>query len=291
MSYAEYMRTKAAGRAVVLETRKPTDSSTHTLKKKQIASRIFPVGGKFVGSTITATDRPGDNHAARSYVKPSGKPADSSSYTNYRGALAINNDKAAVRGRIVQNNDRAHCIIPALPTPYFNGCGVNNGGLRQANTVSLSGSDFARQQIAAQLSRNPIPHSEPGSKPAGPVFVDNTISLNGYSNCQVGCPPPARALANHHQKDIRAPQPLHNPNPPSQANGRMARMGLPVTQQRVYKAGAYVVKQPTYNLGGTKHHGNDLHVNPKRHIVRYQGPHGAPPQLKINQPMQGNVKP
>ena len=291
MSYAEYMRTKAAGRAVVLNTRKPTDSSMMTLKKKQMASSVFAVGGNPVGSTIAVMDRSGNSNAARSYVKPSGKSANSSAYTDYLGAMAIRNDAAAARGRIVQNNDPANCNTPALPTPYFNGCGVNNGGLRQANTVSLSGSDFVRQQIAAQLSRNPIPHSEPGSKPAGPVFVDNTISLGGYSNCQVGCPSPARELANHHQKDIRAPQPLYNPNPPSQANGRMAVMGLPVTQQPSYKAGAAIPRPKTYNLGGTKKHGNDFNVNPARNIVRYQGPPGSKPHLRLNQPIYGQVKP
>jgi hypothetical protein len=296
MSYAEYMRTKAVGRAVVLETRKPTDSSMQTLKKKQMASRVFALGGNFVGSTITGTDRPGDIHASRSYVKPTGNPADSSAYTNYRGAMAIQNDKAAARGRIIQNNDPANCNTPALPTPYFNGCAVNNGGLRKANTVSLSGSDFVRQQMAAQLATNPIPHNEAGSKPAGPVAVNDNLWVSGYTNCanggSNGGSKYSSILANHSQKDIRAPQPRYNPNPPSQANGRMALMGLPVTQQNAYKAGAAVLRRiPNFNLGGTKHHGNDFNVNPARNIVRYQGPPGSNPHLRLNQPMQGNVKP
>ena len=296
MSYAEYMRTKAAGRAVVLETRKPTDSSMMTLKKKQMASRIFAVGGNFVGSTITGTDRPGDIHASRSYVKSTGNPADSSAYTNYRGAMAIQNDTAAVRGRIIQNNIPANCNTPALPVPYFNGCKVNNGGLRQANTVSLSGSDFIRQQIAAQLATNPIPHNEPGSKPAGPLAVNDNLWVSGYTNCANGGSNGGSKyrsiLANHLQKEIHVPQHRYNPNPPSQANGSMAPMGLPVTQQNAYKAGAALPRRvPRFNLGGTKKHGNDLFVNQKQNIVAYKGPPGGRPHLRLNQPMQGNVKP
>ena len=633
MSYAEYMRTKAAGRAVVLDTRNTTDSSMQTLKKKQMASRIFATGGNFVGTTITATDRPGENHANRSYIKSTGNPADASAYTNYRASQAINNDAAAARGRIIQNvniltsrsgiipdwilspntlfatgsamniaygngiwvavgedisgngnnilytsdpasgwsvapgtpfglsgygngiaygngiwvavgldgsasaesilytsdpsttwsvspgnpfgntgygsgvaygnskwvvvgsdgsgaggnilystnpasawslspgtpftttgygngiaygngtwvavgkdgsatpknimyasdpstgwsyvpglpfssnaaaygyavtyansiwvavgkdasgtgknimyasdptiawsfspvlpkkpfgnggsgygvaygngvwiavgndgagsrenvlyttnpaiawkssspsftnrglaityandmwimggtnyNNTNYNIVfgtegtsisntPALPTPYFDGCNVNNDGLRQSNTVSLSGSDFMRQKIAAQLCANPIPHNEAGSKPAGPVFVDDTISLNGYSNCAQG----ARRLPNHLQKEIRDYQHNYNPNPPSQANGAFAVKGEPVTQQNAYKAGAALPRRkPTFNLGGTKHHGNDLNVNQRQVPVAYKAPLGAPAQLKINDPMQGNIKP
>jgi hypothetical protein len=296
MSYAEYMRTKAAGRAVVLETRKPTDSSMMTLKKKQMASRVFPVGGNFVGSTITGTDRPGDIHASRSYVKPRGKPSSSSAFTDYRGAMAIYDDSAAKRGKLTQNNNPATCITPPLPTPYFNGCGVNNGGLRATNTVSLSGSDFARQQIAAQLSRNPIPHNAPGSKPAGPVAVNDNLRVNGYTNCANGGSGGGNScrniLANHSIKDIRAPQPSYNPNPPSRGNGAFAPMTVPVTQQNAYKAGAAIPRRiPNFNLGGTKKHGKDLFVNQKEKIVTYKGPAGAKPHLRLNQPMQGNVKP
>jgi hypothetical protein len=282
MSYSEYMRTKAAGRAVVLETRKSTDSSMMTLKKKQMASRVFPVGGNFVGSINNATDRSGNtNQAGLSYKKPTGNPSDSSAFTDYRGAMAIGDDKSAVRGRIVQNNNPANCVTPASPTPYFNGCGVNNGGLRRSNTVSLSGSDFMRQQIASQVSRNPIPHNVAGSKPAGPVAVNDNLWVNGYTNCANGARNGNSILANHSIKDIRAPQPRYNPNPPSQANGRMAVMRLPVTQQNAYKAGAAI---PTYSFNGTKHHGNDLFVNPKRNIVHYQAPRGAKPHLRLNQP-------
>jgi hypothetical protein len=261
-----------------------------------MASRVFAVGGNFVGSTLTGTDRPGDIHASRSYVKPTGNPADSSDYTNYRGAMAIQSDKAAVRGRMLQNNDPTRCNTPALPAPYFNGCGVNNGGMRQSNTVSLSGSDFVRQQIAAQVSRNPIPHNRPGSKPAGPVAVNDNLWVNGYTNCANGGSNGGSnyrsILANHSIKDIRAPQPSYNPNPPSQANGAFARMGMPVTQQNAYKAGAALPRRiPNFNLGGTKHHGNDLFVNQKQNIVTYKGPPGAKPHLRLNQPMQGNVKP
>jgi hypothetical protein len=176
--------------------------------------------------------------------------------------------------------------LPAPPKPYFNGCAVNNGGLRQATTVSLSGSDFARQKIISQLSTNPIPHNKKGDKPCGPLFVDDTISLGGYSNCCISSSP-----AVHAQKDIFVPPPRYNPNPPSQSNGAYAPMGLPVTQTPSYKAGAYISKPATYSLGATKHHGNDMNVNPKQEIVPYQGPPGPPPHLRLNQPMQGNVKP
>jgi hypothetical protein len=289
MSYAEYLRNKAAASVKILNTKKPTDSSAYTLKVRQMASAVFAVDGKPIGTTATAMESPGSVNARRSYAKQNGKSADSSAYTNYKGGQAINNDSAANRGVIVQNGDPSLCNVPSGPQPYFNGCGVNNNGLRVANTVSLSGSDFIRQQIAAQVSSNPIPHNAAGSKPAGPVFVDNTISLGGYNQCQVGCPSPARELANHGKKDIKAPQPPYNPNPPSQANEAFAPMGMPVTQQPSYKAGAAIVRRfPNYDLGGTKKHGNDFNVNPRRPVAPYVG--NGPPHLRLNQPTFGNVK-
>lgn len=123
MSYAEYMRTRMAGKAVVLETRKPTDSSMETLKRKQSASSVFALGGNFIGSTITGTDRYGNTNACRSYAKLVGKPGDCSSYTNYRGSQAINSNAAYARGRMMQNDNPANCITPPLPKSKYNGYG------------------------------------------------------------------------------------------------------------------------------------------------------------------------
>ena len=48
MSSSEYMRIKAAARTVVLNTKKPTDSSMYTMKQRQMASQVFSKTGSYV---------------------------------------------------------------------------------------------------------------------------------------------------------------------------------------------------------------------------------------------------
>jgi len=164
---------------------------------------------------------------------------------------------------------------PCLPaSPQF-----FTTGQRTAFTVSTNASSFIKQKLACANQLALMPHTSGQVGP--PVFVDDTISLNGYSNCVQN--ETLRPKAIH---DIKAvvPYPTHPPRP-SQAGGQYAILGVPTTIPVQYKVGAPLRNIPYVE----KHHGNDLNVNPKRAFVRYQG--NGPAHNKINKPNFANVKP
>jgi hypothetical protein len=271
MSYAEYMRRKSAAATVILDTRKPTDSSMYTLKKRHMASTVFPVNGGDIGSMIEGSGRSGNSHQPLSYQKSTGRPKDSSDYTSYRGSQAIRNDAAYDRGRIEQTCGSGECV-PRNPDFFTT-------GQRTASTVSTNASSFIKQKLACTNQLALMPHTSGQVGP--PVFVDNTISLNGYSNCVQNETLRPKAI---HDIKAEVPYPTHPPRP-SQAGGQYAILGVPTTIPVQYKAGAPLRNIPYVE----KHHGNDLNVNPKQAFVRYQG--NGPAHNKINKPNFANVKP
>ena len=92
------MRTKLSRQEKVVNVKNPTDASHYTHKKRQIANQVFLDDGTGKGSLVISTDRPTNAHAATSYPKASGRPADASSYTAYRGHIGIDNDSAYTSG-------------------------------------------------------------------------------------------------------------------------------------------------------------------------------------------------
>jgi hypothetical protein len=115
MSYTEYLRRKAAGSTVVLNTQKPTDASMFIMKKRQEASSIFRPDGTQVGSMVSGKDRSGNDHQPLSYVKQTGRPQSASDYTAYRGSQGIRDDAAYKRGRIEQSPAVNNQDIPYIP--------------------------------------------------------------------------------------------------------------------------------------------------------------------------------
>ena len=240
MSYSEYLSRKKHASPVILNTVKPTDSSMFTLKTRQMASRVFAYNSNYIGTTLESND--GYNlksHAPKSHVKSTGRPADSSSYTSHIGARAINNNSAETRGKILTNSNDAGSYSKCVPIP--------------APVSHLSASDFTRTQQCCEV-------------PGIPLFVDNTIRLAEYDNCERQRQPVIRVVKDKVQR-LFVPRNCKTPVLPYQ-NGNAPP----------YKAGKAIANIPYIE----KHHGNDLSVNPERPFVKYQG--NGPPILKINNP-------
>ena len=247
MSYTEYLRRKAAATQVVVNTVKPTDASMYTSKLRQENSNIFATGGNQKGSVIGSG---GDGF--RTYVKASGKSADASAFTSFRGGQGLGNDAPARRGEI-----RLPCTpMPrALPTPK-------------------TGSQWTSEHMTTIKSCNPEPENPS-------VFVDNTISISGLNTCADGTRNVGRVInttANHAVK-AEAPHLLHPPR-------NVKTSVLPYQPVHTgYKAGKALDKIPYVE----KHHGNDLRTTARFQNVPFQG--SPLPTKKIDEPRQGNVKP
>ena len=254
MSYAEYLRRKAAAEPVILNTKKPTDASMFTQKQRLAASQVFRVDGSEVGTMIEAIDRSGNMHRPLSYVKKTGRPADASDYTAFLGSQGIRDDAAYNRGRLVTNSNDAGSISACVP-------------------IAAPVAPKQASQITRELEACPAKRGDPVSDR---VFVDNTIRMS------VGIVPCATDSDHiiHSTKEKKA-YPIE-PNRPSQAGGQYAVIGPDITSpDDARKVGAPV---RSYHLPYVeKHHGNDLNVNPRRVPIPYK-PGGLPAHLKINDP-------
>ena len=272
MSYTEYLRRKEAAAPKIVNTIKPTDSSMHTQKVKQMASSVFSQrNGNFKGSMLQTNDRSGNQHALVVHNSPSGKNGDSTAFLHYLGSQAIRNDTAATRGKITlnANADCEGCVPTLGPAP-------------------LSGSDWIRRQQGIVESCVPTPHTQEGDKVDGPKFVDNTIRLSSgwaYTSSNRCCGNPLASTGNpaaiHSIKDVP-------PIPDYEAPRNNVKTSLLPYQNGgdlPYKAGAASRRIPYVE----KHHGNDLNVNPKRQFVKWQG--GLAKILKLNDPRMYPVKP
>lgn len=267
MSYAEYLRRKAASEPVILNTKKPTDASMMTQKARLAANRIFTQAqSQFLGSLKDSKDRTGYplgmTHPSNSYFKKTGRPASASDFTAWRGGQGIGDDAAYYRGKIEQQIC-GDCVPELKPAP------------KSASTITS-------ERIYTQMGCSE-PHTQ---GKLGSVFVDDTIRLSSGAPKVVSdtcCYPPA----NHSIKEIKS-TPLHSPRP--------AAPGMVVNPSGIYehpgtgrKVGALVASYyPKYI---ERKHGNDLFVNRKQPIVKYQIPSGTPAHLKINDPKFGDVKP
>lgn len=264
MSASEYLRRKMAKSQFVVNTIKPTDSSMQTLKVKHAASRIFPSAGglQIKGTTLESSDlHTSGGKAVRSYTKNTGHTADASSFTAYRGSQAVRDDAASQRGKLFTEG----CLSNSqFPEPQF-----FNGGQRTGVTVSTNAS--TRTHAIATCHESFAPAHNNGDKVGPPEFVDNTVSLNGFTQC---------LTANHSVKNVI---PL-NVRPPITGAKRSVPVPLGPNNVPSYKTGAAIANIP-YIEG---HHGNDLNVNPQRVPIAYVG--SRPAVNRINVPRFGKVK-
>jgi hypothetical protein len=291
MSYTEFMRSKKAASVNIIDTKPVRTASEITNARRLGASTVFALNNKAVkGSITTPIDfSQGGLHAARSYFKEGGgsrRVGSASEFTAFSGSQAI--------GQLVQTG------LP--PTRLFQ----ESNFLLVSDPVPQGASDYLRRDQGCKVS---LGEQHNLDEVTPPKFVDNTIRNTGSPAC-------VTRPAIHDIKDESAfPQ---VPNRPSQAEGQYALKGdlepgkelggvggkipthlkinKPITTlcsrtgaNPNYKAGAALDNIPYVE----KHHGNDLHVNPKRPFVKYQIPAGTPPHLKINRPktIGGYVRP
>jgi hypothetical protein len=244
MSYAEYLRRKAAAAPVILNTQKPTDASMFTLKKRMEASSDFLTDGSSYGTTISGADRSGNDHRPTSFKKATGRPAAASDFTSYRGSQAIGSDAAYARGIITQVPVCASC----LPT---------------LGAAPKSASDFTRGVLAKQEACGEV-HT--ASELGAPLFVDTTIRNIGKTICvdAIHTAPANTPRASWSARPAKSAQPFVSTPSPDEAR----------------KVGGALRSIPYVE----KHHGNDGNVNPRRVPIKYQIPAGSPAHLKINEP-------
>jgi hypothetical protein len=274
MSASEYLRRKAAKTMYIINTVKSTDSSMQTLKIKHGAAQVFALGGNFKGTTLESGDlQTSGGKTVKSYVKNTGRPADSSSFTSYRGSQAIGDNKAAARGKLRSEGCLDSTEFPE-PQTYA------GFGKRIANTVSTN-SSTRTHAVATCNETLPDAHNNGDKVVDKPQFVDNTISLNGYN--QLVCLTSSQNVpaANH---SLKAVTPL-NIHPSIVGAKRSVPIPLGPNNVPSYKAGAAIANIRYVE----RHHGNDSNVNPKQIPKRFQGSHLA--VKGINVPRFGNIKP
>jgi hypothetical protein len=265
MSYTEYLRTKLAGEQKVVNVKNTTDASMATTKVRMISAQIFRQDGTGVGSMVVGTDRPTLNHRATSYVKASGKSADCSSYTTYRGHIGIDNDAAYRNG----GKKVLPCVNPAVspPTP--------------GNWTYPTASSLTNNKVSCPKER--------GDAISNIQFSDNTISLSAAHPRMVatdGCCDNKIEDANHtHSSGIQV-----DVNNQRYAVGKSFFMSDPPMPQGPnmsdHKVGGYLGPRSKYV---ENKHGFVANSTPVPTAPGGQGQDIA--QLKINKPNVGNVKP
>lgn len=256
MSYTEYLRRKAASEEKVISTRQKMDASTFTMHKRLASAQIFAYNGNPSGALLPHYDTSDKRflRPAGRLEKATGPNADSSAFTQFVGAHAING--------VIQAG--------AKPDKITSECCY----VIDAPVAPSAASDFLRTIVGNQQACGEKHDATTLDKP---IFVDNMVSLNGAY-----CPTPAVI---HDRKDI-IPRVHYNARP-SQADGQYALIGASTTSpDDARKVGTALRRVPYVE----KHHGNDLKVNPKRPFVKYQIPAGTPAQLKINDPFSYHVK-
>jgi hypothetical protein len=271
MSYSQYLKNKMAAAPKILNTRKPLEASEITTKRRLGASSFFNVDGADKGTMREASDmETSRGKAPISYQKQTGIPKDSSDFTAYRGSQGLGNDAAHARGRLLAHSNDLTSISTCVDLPAINRPVFHTTGRRTANTVPTSGSDFIRQKIACAQRRTPHTSGQVGP----PLFVDDTIRIPQVDPT-VCCP----TVANHSIKaNVPFERTISGPT-------KFTTLGYQEGNDPPYKAGALIASAKYIE----KHHGNDLHVNPKRPFVKFQGSHLA--TRRINEPRFGVVKP
>jgi hypothetical protein len=267
MSYAEYLRRKAATSQKVIDYQpKKVDASQFITQQRLAASILFRLNGR--EGAINNVSDPSGTGTTSNLKRPEGvtKVAggyvpDASTYTAYVGGNAIGTD---IGGVATTRNTKY--VLPAnVPAELCTNSYLNGP------TAAKSAGDWTRSQAPCTNGREPHTASEVSP----PLFVDNTIRLKNLTGCCAN----DIAEANHtHPADVPhndrwAPRPEHG------------RGGIPVfTTPSPSDARKVGVRNPRKFAYVEKHHGNDLLVNPRRVPTDFVPTNGAPAHLKINDP-------
>lgn len=267
MSYAEYLRRKAATSQKIIDYQpKKVDASQFITQQRLAASAIFRLNGREgVINNMSDPSQTGTTSYAKQPQRVSkvsgGYVPDASTFTAYAGAAAIGKD---IGGVATTRNTKY--VLPAnLPESLCTNAFLNGPA------APKSAGDWTRSQAPCVNGREPHDANELG--PA--LFVDNTIRLKNL----VGCCSNEISEANHtHPAD--APHNTRWVQRPEHGRG-----GIPVfntaSPSDARKVGDRNPRKIPYV---EKHHGNDLLVNPRRVPTKFVPTNRAPAHLKINDP-------
>jgi hypothetical protein len=165
----------------------------------------------------------------------------------------------------------ANAITDAVPTGTTTLSILVTG--RSANTVPQNASVVAK---LAESCRYPSTEGHIQSELGPALFVDNTIRLKNLVGC---CDNEINQAIHTHPAEVP-----HNVN----YQARPVKSKIPVftvpSPSDARKVGNYDYKDHQKYV--EKHHGNDLNVNPRQLIKKFQIPANTPAHLKINDPTQ-----
>lgn len=168
----------------------------------------------------------------------------------------------------------ASAITDAVPTGTAT-ISLHSTGAYSSNIVlQNAGQRTSALESCIQPSTEPHTQNELGA----PLFVDNTIRLKHLTSCCVNNNDITQAIHTH---------PANVPYDDYQARPLKGQGGIPVftvpSADDARKVGSYNFNRNRHGYI-EKHHGNDLNVNPRQLIRKYQIPEGSPAHLKINDP-------
>ena len=284
MSYTEYLNRKKAAAPIILDTRPKMDASTYTRHQRVVAAANIYAPTKSVVGNIRDMVTPGsrDNNSSTPAVQvhvatgQGGRVPDGSTFSDYVAGRAAEMDykDGPPLGKVILNSTDANslsgCSLIAAPVP------------------SRNASNNTKDIIQCKESL-PEPHTGPL---APPIFVDNTISVNGVFGSGMGNAGVPKDSNGNAIPDFQCPRVVHDhpeitprrawgPRPTKGAGGLF--VSSITSPEHPYKAGGLV---PSDHLKYVeKHHGNDLSVNPRRYPkTPYQIPDGTVAHLRINEP-------
>lgn len=280
MSYTEFLRRKAAAAPKIIDTTVRSDASTITMRRRlQANAEFFTSTRQGVINNVSDPSNTGTNAVNKAPTvttkSSGGRIPDASTFTSFVGGDAINSDGGVFQParRLVANSNSAGsisaCVAISDPRPY------TGTGAYAANTVPQNASQRA---MTLESCRQPSTEPHIQNELGGPLFVDDTIRLKHLTSCCVNNNDIAQAIHTH---------PADVPHNDYQARPLKGNGGIPVftiaRADDARKVGSYNFNRDRHKYV-ERHHGNDLKVNPRQLIAKYQIPRGAPAHLKINDP-------
>lgn len=208
----------------------------------------------------------------------------------YANASGVTEVRVATATFTSPNNGTYSIVSVVSPTQVTvtNANAITDVGLNGTATISLYATGAYSSNTVPRLASNAIRDREfctqPSTEPhiqnelGGSLFVDDTIRLKHLTSCSVNNNDIGQAIHTH---------PANIPHNDYQARPVKGQGGIPVftisTADDARKVGSYNFPRNRH-VYVEKHHGNDLNVNPRQLIKKYQIPDGSPAHLKINEP-------
>lgn len=264
MSYTEYLRRKAATSQTIIDYQpKKVDASQFIAQQRLAASTVFNLTSR--KGVINNVSDPSGTATTSNLKAPTattkvsgGRVPDASSFTAYVGGNAIDED-------LIGGARTTKYVLPAnLPASLCTDAFLNGPA------APKSAGDWVRLQAECCGEA----HNQNELGPA--LFVDNTIRLKNLVGC---CDNEINQAIHTHPADVP-----HNVD----YQARPAKSKIPVftvaSPGDARKVGNYDYKDHQKYV--EKHHGNDLNVNPRQLIKKYQIPANTPAHLRINDPTQ-----